>query len=69
MPDMERINAEDELRWGLLALSGLRDLVLEAGQAKRHGYELVTPLALGELFDMVESRIYKAAKQLGYTVQ
>lgn len=69
MPDLEIQEAEDELRWGLLALAGLRDLLVEAAKLDRTSHELVTPSALGELFDMVEKRVHKAAKVLGYTVQ
>lgn len=67
MPDqkLNRLEALDELRWGLIALRAVRDLMSEAARNEERGYECVSPLGLAELIDMLETRIARAASALG----
>ena len=53
----------DEVEWSIRALRGLRDLVQEAARADDR-FDLVQPLELAELLDMVTRRLEPAALQL-----
>lgn len=55
MPD-PILDAKAELEWALRALRALRDLVQEAGRSDDH-FDLVRPMELAELLDMVTRRI------------